>query len=510
MSEVNLPSEWIATELENIGDVVTGKTPSKNKPEYFGGDIPFIKPADVNDQGEITLTDEHITVLGAETVPLIPPGSIVVTCIGNLGRCAITTARSATNQQINSVLPSNKVDVKFLYYQLRTLKEWMLSESSATTVTIINKSKFSKAPIICPPIAEQKVIADKLDALLAQVETTKACLERIPEILKTFRQSVLAAAVSGKLTQEWRNNNKDKVVIESDILLAHREQWEREKLQDFIKKGKQPSNENWKKKYKPPECFESEKTWATPTAWAWTSIDSIASVTKLAGFEFTKYVSYSESGEIPVLKAENVGKNGFKQTQYSRVSLRTVELLPRSELFGDEILVTFVGAGVGQVARVPKDQKYFLGPNIAVVRNSYSQFQSRFFELLLSSNEGKANLLSFSKGAAQPSLSMSQIRQTTIPLPHKDEQSEIVRRVEELLAFADSIEQKANAALERVNNLTQSILAKAFRGELTADWRAANPELISGENSAEALLGKIKADRAAMKPAKKKSARKKA
>ena len=119
MSEVNLPSEWIATELENIGDVVTGKTPSKNKPEYFGGDIPFIKPADVNDQGEITLTDEQITVLGAETVPLIPPGSIVVTCIGNLGRCGITTARSATNQQINSVLPSNKVDVKFLYYQLR-------------------------------------------------------------------------------------------------------------------------------------------------------------------------------------------------------------------------------------------------------------------------------------------------------------------------------------------------------------------------------------------------------
>ena len=89
----------------------------------------------------------------------------------------------------------------------------------------------------------------------------------------------------------------------------------------------------------------------------------------------------------------------------------------------------------------------------------------------------------------------------------------VVRRVEELFAFADTIEQKAAAALERVNNLTQSILAKAFRGELTADWRAANPELISGDNSAEALLAKIQAEgeafalekKAAKKPRKKKA-----
>ena len=90
-----------------------------------------------------------------------------------------------------------------------------------------------------------------------------------------------------------------------------------------------------------------------------------------------------------------------------------------------------------------------------------------------------------------------------IELPDIEKQTEIVRRVEELFAFADTIEQKAAAALERVNNLTQSILAKAFRGELTADWRAANPELISGDNSAEALLAKIQAEREALKPVKK-------
>lgn len=95
-----------------------------------------------------------------------------------------------------------------------------------------------------------------------------------------------------------------------------------------------------------------------------------------------------------------------------------------------------------------------------------------------------------------------------INYPCFEEQTEIIRRVEELFAFADAVEQKAQVASERVNKLTQSILAKAFRGELTADWRAANPDLISGENSAEALLEKIKAEREALKPKKKTRAKK--
>lgn len=95
-----------------------------------------------------------------------------------------------------------------------------------------------------------------------------------------------------------------------------------------------------------------------------------------------------------------------------------------------------------------------------------------------------------------------------IHLPSIEEQTEIVRRVDQLFAYADTVERQVNSALERVNQLTQSILAKAFRGELTTQWRADNPELISGENSAEALLERIKAERAAQAP--KKRTRKKA
>lgn len=100
-------------------------------------------------------------------------------------------------------------------------------------------------------------------------------------------------------------------------------------------------------------------------------------------------------------------------------------------------------------------------------------------------------------------LTQTALNSLPIGLPPEDEVNEIVRRVSQLFAHAGRIEQQANNALARVNNLTQSILAKAFRGELTEHWRRDNLELISGENSAEALLERIKAERAAVKPAKK-------
>lgn len=102
-----------------------------------------------------------------------------------------------------------------------------------------------------------------------------------------------------------------------------------------------------------------------------------------------------------------------------------------------------------------------------------------------------------STSAGQNTINQTSIKGLALSLPPLPEQQEIVRRVEQLFAYADTIEKQVNNALTRVNNLTQSILSKAFRGELTAQWRAENPELISGENSAAALLEKIKAERAA-------------
>lgn len=153
---------------------------------------------------------------------------------------------------------------------------------------------------------------------------------------------------------------------------------------------------------------------------------------------------------------------------------------------------------MGRVCLVDEDDKYVMVRSAALVRVHDSFIKSKFLMYFLQSPNAQKNIEESSKSTAQSNLFLGPIKELEIVLPSIAEQDEIVSRVEELFAFADSVEQKATAALARVNNLTQSILAKAFRGELTADWRAANPELISGDNSAAALLEKIKAERAAL------------
>lgn len=446
MSGLIFPDCWIKTDLQSVGNIVTGKTPSKKNPEYFDGQIPFIKPGDINNQGEIKSTSETISQLGAKVVPTIPKGSITVTCIGNLGRAAITSKISATNQQINSLVPSEHINTKYVFYYILTLTEWLNKESSATTVAIINKSKFSMAPISLPPLPEQKVIADKLDTMLAQVETTKARLEKTLETLKQFRQSVLAAAVSGKLTEAWRGGDSE---------LGLPITWKRVKVStvcDKVQSGSTPRND-----------------------------------------------PFNQNGTIPFLKVYNIveQKINFNYKPQFITSDVHNEKLKRSIALPNDVLMNIVGPPLGKVA-ILTDQypEWNLNQAITLFRPNKEILCFKYLFFVLCEGELVRDVMPDTKGSVgQVNISLTQCRDALIPLPSIEEQTEIVRRVESLFAQADSIEQQTQAALSKVNNLTQSILAKAFRGELTAQWRAENPELISGDNSAESLLACIKTER---------------
>ncbi len=150
------------------------------------------------------------------------------------------------------------------------------------------------------------------------------------------------------------------------------------------------------------------------------------------------------------------------------------------------------------------DHNILLYPDKLIrVRVDEKQIIPSFLELFAASYEAREYIYSLVKSTSgQKGISGKDLKLMKVELPSILEQTEIVRRVDQLFTHADRIEQQVNQALARVNNLTQSILAKAFRGELTEQWRKDNPELISGENSAEALLERIKAERAAKAPAK--------
>lgn len=455
----NFPTDWVLTELGNIGQILTGKTPSTKDEENFNGSIPFVKPGDLDNGGYVYKTVDTLTERGLKSVPSLPKNSIMVTCIGNLGKVGITSQLSATNQQINSIIPSTKILHKFLYHQLCTIKPWLESESSATTVSIINKGRFSKAPVLVAPLAEQKVIAEKLDDMLCKVERIKTRLERVSQDLRQFRQSILVAAVRGMLTEDWRKTRRG----------------ESKKIVELLKK----CNSHKSKPFAPSEPpYEIDKT------WTWVRLGEVFSLK--SGTTVNQNDELTE-GDIPYFKIGDMNhhnNNYFMMVATKFVASNTVS----SNSLLDEGMIIFPKRG-GAISTNKKrilKQKSLVDLNTMGI-NTNGMNVSYVYNWFLTLDLGKLNT-----GSTVPQINNGDIEPLWIPIPPEEEQSEITNRLETLFAYADKIVEKNNAALEKVNDLTQSILAKGFKGELTENWRRENPELISGENSAKTLLATIK------------------
>ncbi len=142
-----------------------------------------------------------------------------------------------------------------------------------------------------------------------------------------------------------------------------------------------------------------------------------------------------------------------------------MEQLPRSRVFGGEILMVFVGAGLGNVGIVPEKHEFFLGPNVAKIALE-KQFLNKYVFYFLSSSLGFLNVTGMSKATAQGSISMANIREVSVPLMSLEEQQQIVQEIESRRSVCDKIEETITISLKQAEALRQSILKKAFEGKL--------------------------------------------
>lgn len=376
---------------------------------------------------------------------------------------------------------------KYIFYWLKssTFQGYVNDVSYGVNMPRLGTADGLKAPLRLAPLAEQKIIAEKLDTLLAQIDSTKARLEQIPQILKRFRQAVLAAAVSGNLTAEWRMNNNSNIVEEE------------------IEKVK---NKLIAKKIIKKDLIYSklDRKYPIPSDWLYVKLQSIA--TKITDGEH-KTPKREPAGQL-LISARNIQDGYLKLSDVDYVGdAEFQKLRNRCDPDSGDVLISCSGS-IGRVCLVDENSKYVMVRSVALIKLMQDFVINKYMMYLLQSPLLQKEIEENSKSTAQANLCLGPIKNLGIPLPPVPEQAEIVRRVEQLFAYADTIEKQVNSALTRVNSLTQSILAKAFRGELTAQWRTENPSLISGENSAAALLEKIKAERAASGG--KKTSRKKA
>lgn len=217
-----VPENWVWVRLGAIAEIVTGGTPSKKHPEYYGGNFPFYKPSDL-DQGRLTYdASEYLSEEGKNVSRIIPKNSTAVCCIGSIGKCGYLMCEGTTNQQINSAIP--KINSLCLYYYLCTenFVQDLLSMASATTIAIVNKSKMESCAFPLPPLSEQQRIVERIEELLAKLDEAKERLQEVADSFAVRKAAILHKAFTGELTKQWRWENG-----------VRDESWEEKKLSEI-------------------------------------------------------------------------------------------------------------------------------------------------------------------------------------------------------------------------------------------------------------------------------------
>ena len=199
-------NSWIKCTLADLGTIVTGKTPTTKNPEYWDGNIHFVTPKDIQGLKRIDRTERMITVEGLNKVKgcIIPPRAVCVSCIGNIGYVGMSTQKCVTNQQINSIIVNENNDADFVYYLLKNMWVYFKNlEGQSTTLSILNKTQFSKIEAEVPDIEVQRKIASVLSSFDAKIE----CNQKINDNLQQQVQAIYTTMFINNADPTWERGH---------------------------------------------------------------------------------------------------------------------------------------------------------------------------------------------------------------------------------------------------------------------------------------------------------------
>lgn len=384
---------------------------------------------------------------------LVEPGEIIlaldrpIVAAGlKLARVKPTDVPALLVQRVMRFKMVTATDAPYLYWCLfhhRFIDFLAHDGMTGSDLPHITGTGVAEFPIPVPPPRQQSAIVRQIEVLLGQVDRAKGRLAQVPLILERFRQAVLAAACSGDLTTEWRDEHPS---------------WQDDATDFKSKLAVAPRGKNL------AEPAEAELD--VPDGWPVVSLAAIATHLTSGSRAWSPY--YRDDGFGTFVMAQNVRPMRFDQSHRQGVAppANDPERL-RTTVHEGDILVTIVGANTGDVCRVDVPVRdHFVCQSVALARLTVPAF-APFLELWLNSvRHGQWLYQEWAYGEGRPHLSFDQLRSTPIAIPGQPEQSEILRRVSNLFALADTIERRVQAATARADRLPQAVLSKAFSGEL--------------------------------------------
>ncbi|MDG6399670.1 restriction endonuclease subunit S [Pseudomonas quasicaspiana] len=471
----DLPIGWALAQLGELADLnpkqnfddelVAGFVPMSHAPTNFRDKLRF----DERNWGEIKKAYTNFKngdVIFAKVTPCFENGKAALVN-------GLPNGIGAGSSEFFVLRPgSAEVSARYMLALIKShgfMREGAANMTGAVGLRRVPRQFVENYAVPVPPAAEQIRIAQKLDELLAQVDTLKARIDGIPRLLKRFRQSVLSIATSGQLTEAWRKENVVKV------------KWNKESIRSLVEL------ERMELGFK---SIKANQTGITPQIettenWLWHKLSDI-SLKITDGAHNTPKI---QDLGFPYITAKDLTKGSLDFSENKFISEKDHrELYKKCQPSRGDLLIVNIGAGTGNNALVDIDFEFSF-KNIAIIKRS-SLIHPKYLKAFFDSRK-KSIFHEQTQGGAQPFLSLTMLGNIDLVLPPPEEQTEIVRRVEQLFAFADQLEAKVASAKTRIDHLTQSILAKAFRGELVPQ----DPN----DEPASVLLERIKAQRAAPK-----------
>ena len=311
---------------------------------------------------------------------------------------------------------------------------------------------------------------------------------------KQLKNSILQWAIQGKLVQQDPNDEPASVLLEhireEKAKLVKEKKIKKDKNESIIYRG--DDNSYYEKFIATGEvkCIDEEIPFEIPNGWEWERVGNIFFVTKLAGFEYTKFFTkeaISAFNPIPIVRAQNVRMGFFEENKNEAISEMLSNQLKRSALNKKCLLMTFIGAGIGDTCIFPAERKNHLAPNVAKIEPLDDSIFLDYAVFALMSPCGQRGVNAIKKSTAQPSLSMETIRKLLIPIPPFKEQKCISLKLSEVLPLVEKyskVQKVQNQINDEINILlSKSILQEAIRGKLVPQ--------IAEEGTADKLLAEI-------------------
>ncbi|MEW8305084.1 MAG: restriction endonuclease subunit S [Candidatus Thiodiazotropha sp.] len=485
--EGELPEGWATATIGDLispegvfidGDWVESKDQDPN------GDVRLIQLADIadgyyKDKSERFLTKEKALKLNCT---FLKKGDVLIARMPDpLGRACIFPGDAKESVTVVDVCVvrtgTEVVNNKWLMYWVNSprFRNTIASLQSGTTRKRISRGNLATITFPVPPSEQQKRIVAKIEELFSHIDAGIEALKKAKQLLKQYRQSVLKAAVTGELTKEWREANKDKLEPASQllerILKERRQKWEEQQLEQFKAKGKMPKDDKWKEKYKERLEPEWPELGELPEGWAWITIDQLASdkPRSIQSGPFgsnLKHSEFQETGKL-VVGIDNVREGFFSMGSENRISEKKYAELEKYAARPGDVLIT-VMATIGRTCVIPED----LEPTI-ITKHVYRITVERDLVLpdylnmcLYGAPSVVDQIFSQTIGQTRPGLNGAIIKDLCIPIPTTEEQRLILNKVNEKSESIKRLEPELDAQLFKAERNKQSVLASAFSGSL--------------------------------------------